>query len=297
MKQPFVFHNFKYYLCKTKHTKNKAMIFFPNCKINIGLSIVGKRKDGFHDIRSVFYPVGLCDALEIRPSEKDESTFTLSGSDIGECKSEDNLCMKAFRLVQKDYPQIGQVNMHLHKAIPVFAGLGGGSSDAVSAIRLVDFVFSLGLSKEQILDYACSIGSDCAFFVENKPMYVSGRGDIIKITDLSLAGKYIVLVKPDIKISTKQAYQGVTPKQSDIDYEHLPPIDVWKDVLVNDFEQSLFPKYPILSSIKQNLYENGAMYASLSGSGATVYGIFEKELDLERIKGGKDAFVWQGILD
>lgn len=297
MKQPFVFHSFKYYLCKTKYKQNKAMIFFPNCKINIGLSIVGRRPDGFHEIRSLFYPVGLCDALEIRPSEKDESTFTLTGSDIGECKSEDNLCMKAFRLVQKDYPQIGQVNMHLHKAIPAFAGLGGGSSDAVSVLQLVDFVFSLGLSKEQILAYSASIGSDCAFFVENKPACVSGRGEIIKPADISLAGKYIVLVKPDIKISTKQAYQGVSPKPTEVDYEHLPPIEVWKDVLVNDFEQSLFPKYPELSAIKQNLYENGAIYASLSGSGATVYGIFEKELDLGRIKRGKDAFVWQGILD
>ncbi|MEE0961844.1 MAG: 4-(cytidine 5'-diphospho)-2-C-methyl-D-erythritol kinase [Bacteroidales bacterium] len=272
------------------------MIFFPNCKINLGLSIVAKRDDGFHEIKSVFYPVDLCDSLEIRPSDEAESRFELTGLDIGERNSEDNLCMKALRLLQKDYPQIGNVNMHLHKTIPAFAGLGGGSSDAVSALRLLDFVYSLSLSKDELLKYATSLGSDCAFFVENSPMYVSGRGEVMQKSDLSLKGKSVVLVKPNIRISTKEAYACVRPKPTEVDYEDLPDLRLWKDVLKNDFEDSLFPKYPVLSEIKQMLYDNGALYASLSGSGATVFGIFEKEIDLERLKQGNDTFIWQGVL-
>lgn len=272
------------------------MIFFPNCKINLGLSIVAKRNDGFHEIKSVFYPVDLCDALEIRPSDEAESRFKLTGLDIGESNSEDNLCMKALRLLQKDYPQIGNVNMHLHKTIPAFAGLGGGSSDAVSALRLLDFVYSLSLSKEELLKYATSLGSDCAFFVENSPMYVSGRGEKMQKSNLCLKGKSVVLVKPNIRISTKEAYSCVRPKPTEVDYENLPDLRLWKDVLKNDFEDSLFPKYPVLSEIKQMLYDNGALYASLSGSGATVFGIFEKEIDLERLKQGDDTFIWQGVL-
>ena len=272
------------------------MIFFPNCKINLGLSIVAKRNDGFHEIKSVFYPVELCDALEIRPSDEVESRFELTGLDIGESNSEDNLCMKALRLLQNDYPQIKNVNMHLHKTIPAFAGLGGGSSDAVSTLRLLDYLYSLSLSKDELLKYATSLGSDCAFFVENSPMYVSGRGEKMQKTDLNLKGKWVVLVKPELRISTKEAYSCVCPKQTELNYEKLPEISSWKEVLKNDFEDSLFPKSPILAQIKQMLYDNGALYASLSGSGATVFGIFEKEIDLERIKQADDTFIWQVIL-
>lgn len=272
------------------------MIFFPNCKINIGLSIVAKRPDAYHDIESVFYPVPLCDALEIRPSKNGETHFTLSGLEIGECETENNLCMKALRLLQRDYPQIGGVNVHLDKAVPAFAGLGGGSADAAYTLRLTDMLFSLGLSEEDLQHYAGMLGSDCFFFLQDKPMFVHGRGEKMERTELSLAGKYIVLIKPDIKISTSEAYKGVSPKPSQINYREMPPLNEWKEKVKNDFEDSLLPKYPVLAEIKQVLYENGALYASLSGSGATVYGIFEKECDLQRIKRPNNAFLWQGVL-
>lgn len=272
------------------------MIFFPNCKINIGLSIVGKRSDSYHDIESVFYPVPLCDALEIRPSQDGKTHFNMSGLEIGECETENNLCMKALRLLQKDYPQMGEANIHLDKAVPAFAGLGGGSADAAYVLRLADMVFSLGLSKEDLHRYAGMLGSDCMFFLQDEPMFVYGRGEKMEKTELSLAGKHIVLLKPDIRISTAEAYKGVSPKPSHIDYREMPPLSEWKDRVKNDFEDSLFPKYPVLAETKQLLYENGALYASLSGSGATVYGIFEKECDLQRLKRKNDAFLWQGVL-
>ena len=243
------------------------MIFFPNCKINIGLGITGKRDDGYHDIESVFYPVDLRDALEIRPNKEGETCLTVSGLDIGETDAEDNLCMKAYRLLKKDYPQIGNVNIHLHKAIPAFAGLGGGSSDAAYTLRLLDFIFSLSL-------LLCGTSS-CS----DDPVNAEG-----------------VLVKPDIRISTKEAYAGVTPKISVTDYGHLPDLEQWKQSVKNDFEQSLFGKYPLLEQIKQRLYDCGAVYASLSGSGSCMYGIFNQEIDLNRLKYGTDTFLWQGRL-
>lgn len=272
------------------------MIFFPNCKINIGLSIVGKRPDAYHEIESVFYPVPLCDALEIRPSADGETHFTLSGLEIGECETENNLCMKALRLLQKDFPQIGHVNMHLDKAVPAFAGLGGGSADAAYALRLLDMVFSLGLSHGELSRYAAMLGSDCVFFLQDKPRYVYGRGEKSAETNLSLAGKYIVLAKPDIRISTAEAYKGVRVKPSQTDYKSLPPLSEWKYTVKNDFEDSLFPKYPLLGELKDSLYREGALYTSLSGSGATLYGIFEKECDLQRLKRLNTAFLWQGVL-
>lgn len=272
------------------------MIFFPNCKINIGLGITGKRDDGYHNIESVFYPVDLRDALEIRPNKEGKTCLTVSGLDIGETDAEDNLCMKAYRLLKKDYPQIGNVNIHLHKTIPAFAGLGGGSSDAAYTLRLLDFIFSLSLSEAQLAKYAEAIGSDCVFFTQDRPMHVSGRGEKLKAVDLSLKGKTIVLVKPDIRISTKEAYAGVTPRISMTDYGHLPDLEQWKQSVKNDFEQSLFGKYPLLEQIKQRLYACGAVYASLSGSGSCMYGIFNQEIDLNRLKYGTDTFLWQGRL-
>ncbi|MEE1226630.1 MAG: 4-(cytidine 5'-diphospho)-2-C-methyl-D-erythritol kinase [Bacteroidales bacterium] len=273
------------------------MIFFPNCKINIGLSIVEKRKDdGYHNIESVFYPVDLCDVLEIRESNSSQDSFLISGLDIGDTSSENNLCVKAVNLLREEFPNIPYLNIHLHKQIPAFAGLGGGSSDATFTLKLLDFLFNLNLTEEQMLCFAAKIGSDCSFFVKNKPTYVFSKGEKSKDITLDLSGYHIVLVKPDLKISTKEAYSNVVPKPSNVDYNNLPNIKDWKGVLKNDFEDSLFPKYPILKQIKDTLYNNGAIYASLSGSGATVYGIFEKEIEIKRLNLSQDTFIYQGKL-
>lgn len=269
------------------------MIFFPNCKINLGLSIVEKRADGFHNIESVFYPVDLCDVLEIRETKNDK--FTLTGLDIEQTNSNNNLCVKALCAIREDFA-IPQVDIHLHKQIPAFAGLGGGSSDATFTLKLLDYVFELNLNEEQILHYAQRVGSDCSFFVKNRPTYIYGRGEKCEEIDLDLSNYYIVLAKPDLKISTAEAYSNVKPKPSKVDYRNIPDIKQWKEVLKNDFEDSLFPKYPILKEIKDTLYNNGAIYASLSGSGATVYGIFEKEIDVQRLNLSSDTFIWQGKL-
>ena len=271
------------------------MIFFPNCKINLGLSIVEKRSDGFHNIESVFYPVPLCDVLEIRESNCQDS-FLISGLDIGDTSSENNLCIKAVNVLREEFPNIPYLNIHLHKQIPAFAGLGGGSSDATFTLKLLDYLFDLKLSTSQLLQYSEKIGSDCPFFVENKPAYIYGRGEKIESINLDLSRFHIVLVKPDLRISTAEAYRGVVPKSSNVDYENLPDIKEWKGVLKNDFEDSLFPKYPVLKKIKDTLYNNGAIYASLSGSGATVYGIFEKEIDIKRLNLSQDTFIYQGKL-
>ncbi|MBQ2398368.1 MAG: 4-(cytidine 5'-diphospho)-2-C-methyl-D-erythritol kinase [Bacteroidales bacterium] len=273
------------------------MIFFPNCKINIGLSIVEKRKDdGYHNIESIFYPVDLCDVLEIRPNDAKQDCFKISGLDIGNTSAQDNLCIKAVNLLREQYKSIPYLNIHLHKQIPAFAGLGGGSSDATFTLKLLDFLFNLNLTEEQMLSFAAKIGSDCSFFVKNKPTYVFSKGEKSKDITLDLSGYHIVLVKPDLKISTKEAYSNVTAKPSNVDYENLPDIKEWKGVLKNDFEDSLFPKYPVLKQIKDTLYNNGAIYASLSGSGATVYGIFEKEIETERLNLSQDTFIYQGKL-
>ena len=273
------------------------MIFFPNCKINIGLSIVEKRKDdGYHNIESIFYPVDLCDVLEIRPNDAKQDCFKISGLDIGNTSAQDNLCIKAVNLLREQYKSIPYLNIHLHKQIPAFAGLGGGSSDATFTLKLLDFLFNLNLTEEQMLSFAAKIGSDCSFFVKNKPTYVFSKGEKSKDITLDLSGYHIVLVKPDLKISTKEAYSNVTAKPSNVDYENLPDIKEWKGVLKNDFEDSLFPKYPILEEMKELMYNNGAIYASLSGSGATVYGIFDKQIDLKRLKLPNNTFIWQGRL-
>lgn len=273
------------------------MIFFPNCKINIGLSIVEKRKDdGYHNIESVFYPVDLCDVLEIRPNDAKQDCFKISGLDIGDTSSENNLCIKAVNVLREQYKSIPYLNIHLHKQIPAFAGLGGGSSDATFTLKLLDFLFNLGIEQEKMLSLASQIGSDCSFFVKNKPTYVFSKGEKSKDITLDLSKYCVLLLKPELRISTAEAYRGVVPKASGVSYTSLPDIKEWREVLKNDFEDSLFPKYPILEEMKELMYKNGAIYASLSGSGATVYGIFDKEIDFKRLKLPNNTFIWQGRL-
>lgn len=274
------------------------MIFFPNCKINIGLFVTGKREDGFHNLESVFYPLGLCDALEMRINSENRTEFSLSGIGVKEnfvAKDENNSVLKAYRLLRKDFSQIKDVRIHLDKAIPCFAGLGGGSSDGTFALKLTDFMFNLNLSDEQFCKYASLLGSDNFFFLENKPKFVYGRGEKMQDVNLSLKGYYIVLVKPDLNISTKEAYQNVHISQTSFNLRELSVEDIhsWKDYLRNDFEDSLFEKYPVLEKTKGMLYDMGAVYAQMSGSGATVYGIFEKEVDLQKIKQDSNTFIYQ----
>jgi 4-diphosphocytidyl-2-C-methyl-D-erythritol kinase len=290
------------------------MICFPNAKINIGLNIIEKRADGFHHIESVMYPLKgiLFDALEIiyltptisseerkTTTEKRENTVSLitSGGKIPGDKNE-NLCIKAYNLIKKDYPQIPSLEIHLHKAIPIGAGLGGGSADAAFFIRLLNEKFELGISWGEMHHYARQLGSDCSFFVSNNPAFAEGKGDQFESIKLDLSDYYILLIYPNIHINTARAYSGVIPKKTkrslEHDIQHLP-IQQWKKYIHNDFEDSIFLQYPELEKIKEKLYSLGAVYSSLSGSGSTMYGIFEQEPKTKNKF--KDFLAWKGKLN
>ncbi|GHU80917.1 4-diphosphocytidyl-2-C-methyl-D-erythritol kinase [Bacteroidia bacterium] len=251
------------------------MICFPNAKINLGLRVVSKRPDGYHNLETVFYPIPLCDALEIVPSETGETTFSQTGIQV-DGNPADNLVLKAFRLLKKDF-DLPEIAVYLRKQIPFGAGLGGGSADAAFMLKLLNDFAGLGLSVEELEKYAGQIGADCPFFIRNRPVFAEGIGDIFTPVEISLKGYYLVLVKPDIPVSTKEAYAGITPKRSTnrlTDIIRLP-LGEWKDLMVNDFEESIFTRYPAIEAIKGALYERGAIYASMSGSGSSVFGIFE----------------------
>ncbi len=258
------------------------MIRFPNCKINLGLRITEKRPDGFHNIESCFYPIDWNEALEIIPAP--ELRFTSSGIPIpGD--PDHNLCLKAWRLLHKRF-DIAPVHIHLHKAIPIGAGLGGGSSDAASAIILLDQLFDLGLDDETMEDLARTLGSDCAFFIKNKPVIATEKGDRFSEVRLSLANQWIVLVFPDFHISTGEAYSGVRAEKPEDSLKNLLEGDVkeWKKYLKNDFEKHLFLNYPVLDHVKSRLYDFGSFYASMTGSGSCVYGLFNEEPDATALK-------------
>lgn len=268
------------------------MLAFPNAKINIGLNITEKRADGFHNIESCFYPVGWSDALEILPAEK--TSFQSSGIPIPGDPA-DNLCLRAYQLIAEDFT-LPPVNIYLLKSVPIGAGLGGGSADAAFAIKILNDLFHLQIPTEKQLAYARKLGSDCAFFIENKPAYCYNKGDEFEPIDLKLSGKWIVLVNPGIHISTQEAYAGIKPKPSETDIRQnlRQPLSHWKSFVKNDFEATLFPKYPLLPEIKKKLYAFGAEYASMSGSGSTVYGIFNEEIDLSHEFAVNK--IWQGML-
>ena len=245
-----------------------------NAKINIGLQIVRKRPDGYHDLQTVFYPTDFfTDYLRISPSEE-EIVFNMeSAEDLGD--ADNNLCVKAFRLLQKDYG-ISHVEIFLRKGIPSGAGLGGGSADAAFTLKMLRDIFQLPIDEEKMVDYALQLGSDVPFFLYNKPMYATGRGEVMTPIDLDLSPYRLKIVKPDIHISTKEAYAGVTPCESEVFLPQVLQEDVrsWKEVVVNDFEFSLFEKIPELKSVKERLYREGALYASMSGSGSAFFGVF-----------------------
>ncbi len=268
------------------------MVLFPNAKINIGLNIEKKRPDGYHNIASCFYPVGWSDTLEILPSN--ELVFETQGIEIpGETNQ--NLCLKAFNLIKQDF-DIPNVTIQLLKTVPIGAGLGGGSSDAAFTIIGLNQLFELGLSKEEQFNYARQLGSDCAFFIENKPMYCFEKGDQFEEVSVSLAGKTVVLINPCIHISTIEAYAGIVAKKPDTELKELLklPITNWKGVINNDFEIGLIKKHPQIGKIKDDLYALGAVYASMTGSGSTIYGIFDNSVTL--FDKFDNCLTWQGTL-
>jgi len=267
------------------------MICFPPCKVNLGLNILAKRPDGYHDIETCFYPVPLTDVLEAVPA--DDFSMTFSGLTVPG-RAEDNLCVKAYELLKNDW-DIGPVKIHLHKIIPLGAGLGGGSSDAAFMLQLLNVLFALHLTPDQCRHYAAQLGSDCPFFVAPAPMVGEGRGERLSPVALSLKGYTVVLVKPNTHVSTAEAYAGVTPAPGRPLRTCLASSpDTWKDQLGNDFEKSIFGKYPVVADVKHQLYQMGAVYASMSGSGSCVFGLFEEKPDLK--DGFAGMFYWSGEL-
>ncbi len=257
------------------------MITYPNAKINLGLNIVEKRPDGYHNLETVFYPINLQDALEVTRLEGDEEfRLSVSGTPI-EGEPENNLVIKAYRLLKEDFPDIPGVDIHMYKHIPTGAGLGGGSADAAFMIKLLNEKFKLNLSIEQMEKYAARIGADCAFFIQNKPVFATGIGNILESIPLSLKGYYLVLVKPDIFVSTKDAYANITPKVPEHSLKDVirMPIETWRATMKNDFEDSVFLKFPEIAAIKDKLYDMGAVYAAMSGSGSSVFGIFRQQVE------------------
>ena len=257
------------------------MITYPNAKINLGLNIVEKRPDGYHNLETVFYPINLQDALEVNlREEEDEFSLKVSGVSI-EGEPEDNLVVKAYRLLKKDYPNMPAIDIHMYKHIPTGAGLGGGSADAAFMIKLLNEKFKLNLSIEKMEEYAAILGADCAFFIQNKPVFASGIGNIFEPIQLSLKGYYLVLVKPDIFVSTKDAFAHITPMQPTQSLKEIirMPVETWRATMKNDFEESVFQKFPEIAAIKDKLYDLGAIYASMSGSGSSVFGIFREQVE------------------
>lgn len=252
------------------------MILYPNAKVNLGLDIVRRRADGYHDISTVFYPINLTDILEVVPAKGDDATLTTYGRHI-DCPVEKNLVMKAYRLMQREFAA-PPVDIYLTKIIPDGAGLGGGSADAAFTMLAVNEVFGLGVPQERLAALAATIGADCPFFIYNRPMSATGIGDVLTDCPVSLKGYKMLLVKSDeISVPTKLAYSRVTPQVPDIDVTEIisRPVAEWQGVLKNDFEPSVFASFPQLSELKARLLDSGAVYAAMSGSGSSVFGIFD----------------------
>lgn len=251
------------------------MITYPIAKINLGLLITEKRPDGFHNLETVFYPIQMQDTLEV--IESDEFQFTVSGIEL-DGNPEDNLVVRAYRLIKDDY-QIPDVNIHLHKNIPSGAGLGGGSSDAAYMLRALNELFNLEIDQEKLMAYALQLGSDCPFFLQEKPVFATGRGEKMIEIPLSLNEYYLVLVKPPVHVSTALAYQNIVPQKPRLSLRGLVgfPVNRWKGNVLNHFEKYVFQTYPEVEQIKKTLYDQGAAFALMSGSGSAVFGLFRSE--------------------
>ncbi|MDR1524015.1 MAG: 4-(cytidine 5'-diphospho)-2-C-methyl-D-erythritol kinase [Tannerella sp.] len=266
------------------------MICFPNAKINLGLHITEKRPDGFHNIETIFYPVPLTDALEA--VKAGENSFRQTGLKLNSA-AEDNLVMKAYGLISKKHT-VPPLEIYLKKVIPPEAGLGGGSADAAFALKLINDLCGLGMPDKKLEKMAAALGADCPFFIRNTPVIAIGTGNIFRPVDISLKNYVIYIVKPPVTVSTKEAYRMITPRKPAFALDKLSslPVSKWKNVLVNDFEDSVFEKYPIIEEIKGSLYALGAEYASMSGSGSAVFGLFKKTVSVDF----PNCFVWKGTL-
>ena len=275
------------------------MLTFPNAKLNLGLYVTAKRPDGYHALETVFLPLPWADILEVLPAPKGQAgtSLTLTGRPIpGDVAT--NLCLKAYELLKADFPILPAAQLHLHKIVPIGAGLGGGSADAAFALRAIGEVFGLNLTVAQLEGYARRLGADCAFFIENTPRLALEKGDIFEPINLDLGGTACVVVYPGLHISTAQAFAGIVPQAPKISLREAlaQPITNWRDTVSNDFEASLAPTYPVLAAIKQQLYAAGAAYASLSGSGSAVYGLFPGAAEAPALDWPSEYLVWRGRL-
>ncbi|MFN0083409.1 MAG: 4-(cytidine 5'-diphospho)-2-C-methyl-D-erythritol kinase [Ferruginibacter sp.] len=264
------------------------MVFFPNAKINIGLNIIGKRADGFHNLETIFYPVAVKDALEmIENTTSSKDVIFSSSGNIIKGNTDDNLCIKAIRLVKKDF-QLPPLKVHLHKNIPMGAGMGGGSSDASAILLLLNKKFQLDISPEKLMEYALLLGSDCPFFMINKPCFASGRGEILHEINLDLYAYKILIVHPGIHVNTGDAFAQLNAATFSPAGELIEKIKMditqWMHYIKNDFEESVFEKHLAIKEIKDKLYNEGAIYSAMSGSGSAVFGIFPKKTDASNIK-------------
>ena len=261
------------------------MISFPIAKINLGLNVVEKRPDGYHNLQTVFYPVPIKDALEVHvmdeafPSDYDcdlkVTNITIEGDE------QRNLVVRAYQLLKQDFPTLPRIHSHLWKGIPTQAGMGGGSSDCAYMMLLLNQQFQLGLTDEQLIEYAAKLGADCAFFILSRPCYAEGIGEKLQPIDLSLSGYYIAVVRPDIPVPTKEAFSRIRPHYPAQNCREtvMLPVETWRDTLINDFEESVFALHPEIGNIKQQLYDMGATYAAMSGSGSALFGLFKKQPD------------------
>ena len=263
------------------------MLTRPIAKINLGLNVVEKRPDGYHNLETVFYPVQIEDALEVYPmdpefpSEYDcdlkVTNITIDGDE------QRNLVVRAYNLLKADFPTLPRIHAHLYKGIPTQAGMGGGSSDCGFMITLLNQMFNLGLTDQQMIDYAARLGADCAFFILNRPCYAEGIGEKLQPIDLDLKGWYLSLVRPDIPVSTREAFALIKPHYPEVNCREVvkQPVELWRDALVIDFEGSLFAVHPELGAVKDRLYELGATYAAMSGSGSTLFALSHQPLNLD----------------
>ena len=277
------------------------MITFPVAKINLGLNVVEKRADGYHNLQTVFYPVPIMDALEIVPmsdgfpSDVDcdlkVTNITIEGDE------QRNLVVRAYQLLKADYPELPRVHAHLWKGIPTQAGMGGGSSDCGYMIRLLNETFDMGLSSEQMQQYAARLGADCAFFIESRACYAEGIGERLQPIDLNLSGWHIGVVRPDIPVPTKEAFSRIHPHYPALNCRDVvkQPVETWRDRLTNDFEESVFVLHPEIGAVKEQLYKMGATYAAMSGSGSALFGLFKDEPDALR-QTFPDMFTFSGVL-
>lgn len=263
------------------------MITYPNAKLNLGLNVVAKRADGYHDLETVFYPVPITDALEVFPMDPDfpsavDCDLKVTNLHI-EGDEQKNLVVRAYQLLKQDFPTLPRIHAHLYKGIPTQAGMGGGSSDCGFMITLLNRQFQLGLTDQQMIDYAARLGADCAFFVLNQPCYAEGIGERLQPIALDLTGWYLAVVRPDIPVSTREAFSLIVPQHPAQNCRDIvmQPVETWRDALTNDFEKSVFALHPAIGSIKDQLYEMGAVYAAMSGSGSSLFGLFRHPVALD----------------